>query len=37
MKWNGIELYVGDKVRLTDKRPFYWMIDSIIKNKEIKL
>lgn len=24
MKWNGIELHVGDKVRLTDKRPFYW-------------
>ena len=24
MEWNGIELHAGDKVRLTDKRPFYW-------------
>lgn len=24
MKWNGIELQIGDKVKLTDKRPFRW-------------
>lgn len=27
MEWNGIELHVGDKVRLTDKRPFWQSLD----------
>lgn len=27
MKWNGIELKAGDKVKLTNKRPSYWSLE----------